>query len=241
MEQCLWVFTNGPPPNPQVLSRAFRNRFVELHFNELPIGELETILHQRCSLPPSYCSKLVKVMQDLQVTTFLSTPVCSVHLDHLFILLTMISPFQSFRRGSSVFAGKHGFITLRDLFRWADRYRLEEQTENAQDWLQLLADDGQAFFSFSLWLNLLFVPFELYLKLFSPHQDTCCWPGVSGNQRKKPPSCPSCRSTSRGRWTLKTCFLRNRWPASSVSRIQLSFTASPCHSISQCKQLLVII
>lgn len=50
-----------------MLSRAFRNRFVELHFDELPSVELETILHQRCSLPPSYCTKLVKVMQDLQV------------------------------------------------------------------------------------------------------------------------------------------------------------------------------
>lgn len=50
---------------------------------------------------------------------------------------------QSLRRGSSVFAGKHGFITLRDLFRWAERYRLEEQTEASQDWLQHLADDGE--------------------------------------------------------------------------------------------------
>lgn len=40
---------------------------MELHFDELPSGELETILHKRCSLPPSYCSKLVKVMLDLQV------------------------------------------------------------------------------------------------------------------------------------------------------------------------------
>lgn len=52
--------------------------------------------------------------------------------------------FQSLRRGSSVFAGKHGFITLRDLFRWADRYRLEEQADASQDWLQHLADDGEA-------------------------------------------------------------------------------------------------
>nr|XP_020508278.1 midasin [Labrus bergylta] len=112
------LFATQNPPGlyggRKVLSRAFRNRFVELHFDELPSGELETILHQRCSLPPSYCSKLVKVMQDL----------------------------QSLRRGSSVFAGKHGFITLRDLFRWADRYRLEQQTEDSQDWLQHLADDG---------------------------------------------------------------------------------------------------
>ncbi|KAM3861280.1 midasin [Diretmus argenteus] len=112
------LFATQNPPGlyggRKVLSRAFRNRFVELHFDSLPSGELETILHQRCSLPPSYCTRLVKVMQDL----------------------------QSLRRGSSVFAGKHGFITLRDLFRWADRYRLEEQTDTCQDWLQHLADDG---------------------------------------------------------------------------------------------------
>lgn len=41
-----------------------------------------------------------------------------------------------------MFAGKHGFITLRDLFRWAERYRLEEQADGSRDWLQLLADDG---------------------------------------------------------------------------------------------------
>ncbi|XP_070405869.1 midasin isoform X3 [Nothobranchius furzeri] len=112
------LFATQNPPGlyggRKVLSRAFRNRFVELHFDELPSGELETILHQRCSLPPSYCTKLVRVMLDL----------------------------QSLRRGSSVFAGKHGFITLRDLFRWAERYRLEEQTQASQDWLQHLADDG---------------------------------------------------------------------------------------------------
>ncbi|XP_051908078.1 midasin isoform X2 [Hippocampus zosterae] len=112
------LFATQNPPGlyggRKVLSRAFRNRFVELHFDELPSTELETILHLRCSMPPSYCTKLVKVMIDL----------------------------QSMRRGSSVFAGKHGFITLRDLFRWADRYRLEEQTEASQDWLQHLADDG---------------------------------------------------------------------------------------------------
>uniref|UniRef100_A0A8B9KV40 Midasin n=1 Tax=Astyanax mexicanus TaxID=7994 RepID=A0A8B9KV40_ASTMX len=112
------LFATQNPPGlyggRKVLSRAFRNRFVELHFDELPSEELETILHQRCSLPPSYCTKLVKVMQNL----------------------------QSLRRGSSVFAGKHGFITLRDLFRWAERYRLEEQTDTSRDWLQHLANDG---------------------------------------------------------------------------------------------------
>ncbi|XP_053447165.1 midasin isoform X2 [Nycticebus coucang] len=112
------LFATQNPPGlyggRKALSRAFRNRFVELHFDELPSSELETILHKRCSLPPSYCSKLVRVMVDL----------------------------QSYRRSSSVFAGKQGFITLRDLFRWAERYRLAEQTEKDQDWLQHLANDG---------------------------------------------------------------------------------------------------
>ena len=51
----------------QVLSRAFRNRFVELHFDEIPSRELETILHQRCAIPMSYSQKMVAVMLDLQV------------------------------------------------------------------------------------------------------------------------------------------------------------------------------
>ncbi|XP_077160450.1 midasin isoform X2 [Paroedura picta] len=112
------LFATQNPPGlyggRKVLSRAFRNRFVELHFDELPSSELETILHKRCQLPPSYCSKLVQVMLEL----------------------------QSHRRGSSVFSGKHGFITLRDLFRWAERYRLAEQKEKDYDWLQHLANDG---------------------------------------------------------------------------------------------------
>lgn len=41
-----------------------------------------------------------------------------------------------------MFAGKHGYITLRDLFRWAERYSLEEQSDSSRDWLQHLADDG---------------------------------------------------------------------------------------------------
>uniref|UniRef100_A0A8D0DW25 Midasin n=1 Tax=Salvator merianae TaxID=96440 RepID=A0A8D0DW25_SALMN len=112
------LFATQNPPGlyggRKALSRAFRNRFVELHFDELPSTELEMILHKRCHLPPSYCTRLVKVMLEL----------------------------QSYRRGSSVFAGKHGFITLRDLFRWAERYRLTEQLEKSYDWMQHLANDG---------------------------------------------------------------------------------------------------
>ncbi|MGH0156813.1 UNVERIFIED_CONTAM: hypothetical protein FKN15_059235 [Acipenser sinensis] len=68
------LFATQNPPGlyggRKVLSRAFRNRFVELHFDELPSGELESILHKRCSLPPSYSTKLVRVMLELQVAHF---------------------------------------------------------------------------------------------------------------------------------------------------------------------------
>lgn len=70
-----------------------RGRFLELHVEELPDSELADILHQRCGIAPSYASKMVAVMRELQRR----------------------------RQRSNVFAGRHGFITPRDLFRWAER------------------------------------------------------------------------------------------------------------------------
>jgi midasin (ATPase involved in ribosome maturation) len=46
---------------------------VELHFEELPSKELETILHKRCNLPLSYSKTLVNIMLELQV--------CGVDID----------------------------------------------------------------------------------------------------------------------------------------------------------------
>lgn len=46
------------------------------------------------------------------------------------------------RKGSAAFAGKHGFITLRDLFRWGERYRLSQNINKLYDWDQHLADEG---------------------------------------------------------------------------------------------------
>ncbi|KAL8480046.1 hypothetical protein ACS0TY_026830 [Phlomoides rotata] len=90
--------TQNPPvvyAGRKMLSRAFRNRFVEIHVDEIPTEELSTILESRCKIPESYAKKMVKVMKELQLH----------------------------RQSSKIFAGKHGFITPRDLFRWADRYR----------------------------------------------------------------------------------------------------------------------
>ncbi|KAL3283545.1 hypothetical protein HHI36_006684 [Cryptolaemus montrouzieri] len=112
------LFATQNPPGAyggrKMLSRAFRNRFVELHFTEIPPKELETILHQRCQIAPSYAKKMINVMTDLQMR----------------------------RRGSAAFAGKQGFITLRDLFRWGERYRLAKNTDKLYDWDQHLADEG---------------------------------------------------------------------------------------------------
>lgn len=85
-----------------------------MHFDEIPADELETILFQRCEMPLSYAKKVISVMKDLQST----------------------------RKGSAAFAGKHGFITLRDLFRWGERYRLAKETEN-YNWNQHLVDEGK--------------------------------------------------------------------------------------------------
>lgn len=65
------LFATQNPPGSyggrKMLSRAFRNRFVELHFNEIPSPELEFILHKRCQMPPSYAKKMINVMTELQV------------------------------------------------------------------------------------------------------------------------------------------------------------------------------
>lgn len=44
-----------------------------------------------------------------------------------------------------MFAGKQGFITLRDLFRWAERYNKtpDEQNGGFRDWDQHIAEDGK--------------------------------------------------------------------------------------------------
>jgi len=103
-----------------------------MHFDEIPADELETILFQRCEIPLSYAKKVISVMKDLQST----------------------------RKGSAAFAGKHGFITLRDLFRWGERYRLAKESDN-YDWNQHLVDEGEHFFKFFL-VTMKFIFFLLF-------------------------------------------------------------------------------
>ncbi|RHY65930.1 hypothetical protein DYB30_003550 [Aphanomyces astaci] len=109
------LFATQNPPGlyggRKVLSRAFRNRFIELQVDEVPPKELQQILQERSALPPSYCSLLITIMLDL----------------------------QRIRAQSSVFAGKAGFITTRDLLRWAQRQPTTKQ-KVAEEGYFLLAE-----------------------------------------------------------------------------------------------------
>ncbi|KAI9691641.1 MAG: hypothetical protein M1822_007712 [Bathelium mastoideum] len=76
----------------KALSRAFRNRFLELHFDDIPVDELNEILQQRTQIPPSWSSHIVNVYKELSLL----------------------------RQENRLFESK-SFATLRDLFRWAFR------------------------------------------------------------------------------------------------------------------------
>lgn len=91
------LFATQNPPGiyggRKMLSRAFRNRFLELHFDDIPQDELEIILKERCQIAPSYGKRIVEVYKQLTVQ----------------------------RQSTRLFEQKNSFATLRDLFRWALR------------------------------------------------------------------------------------------------------------------------
>lgn len=91
------LFATQNPPGlyggRKMLSRAFRNRFLELHFDDIPQDELEIILRERCKIAPTYGKKIVEVYRQLSIQ----------------------------RQSTRLFEQKNSFATLRDLFRWAMR------------------------------------------------------------------------------------------------------------------------
>lgn len=95
-ENFMLFATQNPPGmygGRKVLSRAFRNRFLELHFDDIPDEELETILRERSQIAPSFCTRIVAVYKKLSIL----------------------------RQSERLFEQKNSFATLRDLFRWALR------------------------------------------------------------------------------------------------------------------------
>ncbi|KAI0564898.1 AAA ATPase [Gracilaria domingensis] len=91
------LFATQNPPGlyggRKELSNAFRSRFVEITVEELPDQDLLFILEKRSGIPQSFARKMVAVMRELQVK----------------------------RKVSGLFSGREGFVTARDLFRWASR------------------------------------------------------------------------------------------------------------------------
>ncbi|KAL9004418.1 MAG: hypothetical protein Q9188_002756 [Gyalolechia gomerana] len=113
-ENFMLFATQNPPGmygGRKVLSRAFRNRFLELHFDDIPEDELEVILRERSHIAPSFCAKIVAVYKRL-----------SLHRQH-----------------SRLFEQKNSFATLRDLFRWASR-DADDREQLAIDGYYLLAE-----------------------------------------------------------------------------------------------------
>lgn len=64
------LFATQNPPGlyggRKTLSRAFKNRFIELHFSDIPRDELQIILEQRCLISKTHALKMVKTMASLQ-------------------------------------------------------------------------------------------------------------------------------------------------------------------------------
>jgi midasin len=94
----------------KVLSRAFRNRFLELHFDDIPVAELTEILHRRTMIPGSWCKRIVTVYEEL----------------------------STLRQENRLFEQK-SFATLRDLFRWAER-KADTVQDLASNGYMLLAE-----------------------------------------------------------------------------------------------------
>lgn len=95
----------------KVLSRAFRNRFLELHFDDIPENELEFILKERSQIAPSFCTRIVTAYRKLSLL----------------------------RQANRLFEQKHSFATLRDLFRWALR-PADDREQLAVNGFMLLAE-----------------------------------------------------------------------------------------------------
>jgi midasin len=82
-----------------------------MYVPDIPSSEMVTILELRCGCPPSHAKQLVAIMESLRQR----------------------------RSRSGVFLGKDGFITPRDLLRWAERGCLSK-ADLAREGFMLLAE-----------------------------------------------------------------------------------------------------
>jgi MoxR-like ATPase len=109
------LFATQNPPGAyggrKPLSRAFRNRFLELNISDLPSAEVEEIVTQSCGIAPKFSKMMVAVMIELQTR----------------------------RQQSSLFQGKYGAVTTRDLIKWGRR-QPQSAMEVAEEGYMLLAE-----------------------------------------------------------------------------------------------------
>ena len=84
-----------------LLSKAFRNRFVLMSFDNLSYTDLKQILRIRCSLPDSRAKLLIKILKKLRLL----------------------------RSSEQVFQGKEGLVTVRDFLKLGQR-RIEGTKED---------------------------------------------------------------------------------------------------------------
>ena len=103
----------------KTLSRAFRNRFIELHFGELPHDEISTIIEQHCRISPKDSKKLVAVARELKR-----------------------SRIQNGGGGCDPNMLMEKGFTLRDLFRWANRCHSSQQLTTFYNWDYHFAHEG---------------------------------------------------------------------------------------------------
>ena len=114
-QQGFSLFATQNPPGAyggrKPLSRAFRNRFLELNISDLPSTEIEEIVTQSCGIAPKFSKMMVAVMIELQTR----------------------------RQQSSLFQGKYGAVTTRDLIKWGRR-QPQSPIEVAEEGYMLLAE-----------------------------------------------------------------------------------------------------
>ena len=113
-ENFMLFATQNPPGlygGRKILSRAFRNRFLELHFDDIPEDELETILRERSQIASSFCTRIVAVYRKLIVL----------------------------RQSGRLFEQSQSYATLRDLFRWALR-KANDREQLATNGFMLLGE-----------------------------------------------------------------------------------------------------
>eukprot|EP01029_Cantina_marsupialis_P012772 TRINITY_DN2822_c0_g1_i4.p1 TRINITY_DN2822_c0_g1~~TRINITY_DN2822_c0_g1_i4.p1 ORF type:complete len:5400 (+),score=2320.53 TRINITY_DN2822_c0_g1_i4:448-16200(+) len=110
------LFATQNPPGTYAgrkkLSRAFKNRFLEMFVGDIPPNELVTILSKRTGIAQSAADVMVRTMTAL----------------------------QSQRNQSQIFKGKDGFITTRDLLKWSNRKPGSDPELLASEGYMLLAE-----------------------------------------------------------------------------------------------------